>query len=63
MRLEKRLACAARAIGITLRLTVRKDYEALGLSVADTPVVLHEGLAAFRGLPNTEEIEGWMKTL
>jgi len=63
MRMEKRLTCAAGGAGIRLLLDIRKDIEALGIPHAQTPIVLHEGKVIFRGLPRTEEIEAWLKTM
>lgn len=63
LRLERRVGCAASAAGFDLDLTVRKDYETLGLTVSDTPALLHEGQLIFRGLPRTEAIESWLKNL
>lgn len=63
LRLERRMGCAAGAAGFALELTLHKDYEALGLAVADTPALLHDGQVIFRGLPCTEEIEHWLKSL
>lgn len=63
LRLERRVGCAASAAGFALELTQRKDYEVLGLTIADTPALLHEGQVIFRGLPRTEEIESWLKSL
>lgn len=63
LRLERRVGCAASAVGFALDLTVRKDYETLGLTVADTPALLLDGQVIFRGLPRTEAIESWLKSL
>lgn len=63
LRLERRVGCAADAAGFAPDLTLRKDYETMGLMVADTPALLHEGQVIFRGLPRTEEIESWLKTI
>lgn len=63
LRLERRVGCAAGAAGFATDLTLRKDYEAMGLTVSDTPALLHEGQVIFRGLPRTEAIESWFKNL
>lgn len=63
LRLERRVGCAAGAAGFAPDLTVRKDYETLGLTTADTPALLYEGQVIFRGLPRTEEIEPWLKNI
>lgn len=63
LRMEKRLSCAAGGAGIRLMLDIRKDIEALDISHAQTPLVLHEGKVIFSGLPRTEEIEAWLKEL
>ncbi|MBU1214826.1 MAG: thioredoxin family protein [Gammaproteobacteria bacterium] len=63
LRLERRVGCAAGAAGFAPDLTLRKDYETLGLTISDTPALLHEGQVIFRGLPRTEEIESWLKIL
>ena len=63
LRMEKRLSCAAGGAGIRLMLDIRKDIEALGISHAEAPLVLHEGKAIFSGLPRTEEIEARLKQL
>jgi hypothetical protein len=63
LRMEKRLSCAAGGAGIRLELDIRKDVEALDIPHAQTPLVLHEGKVIFSGLPRTEEIEVWFKTL
>jgi hypothetical protein len=63
LRMERRLSCAAGGAGIQLLLDIRKDIEALGIPHAQTPIVLHEGKVIFRGLPRTEEIEAWLKTM
>ena len=61
LRLEKRLHCAASAVGVRLALAVRKDAEALGIPYAQTPAVLLEGVIVLTGLPRTEEIEAWLR--
>ena len=61
LRLEKRLRCAAAGLGLALNLEVRKDHEAMGIPLADTPAVLLEGRTVFAGLPRTEEIEAWLR--
>jgi hypothetical protein len=63
LRMEKRLSCAAGGAGIRLELDIRKDIEALGISHAEAPQVLHEGKVIFSGLPRTEEIEARLKQL
>jgi len=61
LRLEKRLACAAAGLGLALDLTVLKDAEALGIPFAQTPAVLVERRVVLSGLPQTEEIEAWLR--
>lgn len=61
LRLEKRLHCAAAGVGVGLKLDIRKDAEALGISFAQTPAVLADGRMVFNGLPRTEEIETWLR--
>jgi len=63
LRMEKRLSCAAGGAGVRLELEIRKDIEALGITHAETPVVLHHGKKIFSGLPRTEEIEAWLQNL
>jgi hypothetical protein len=63
LRMEKRLSCAAAGVGIRLEVEIRKDADAMGLSYAQTPAVLHEGKVIFNGLPRTEEIETWLKLI
>ena len=63
LRMEKRLSCAASGAGIRLDLDIRKNFDALGIYHAETPLVLHEGKAIFSGLPRTEEIEVRLKQL
>ncbi|MGD9786983.1 MAG: thioredoxin family protein [Sulfuricellaceae bacterium] len=63
LRLEKRLSCAAAGLGLALEVEIRKDAEALGIPFERTPAVLVAGQVAFSGLPRTEEIEDWLRTL
>lgn len=63
LRLERRVGCAASAAGFVLDLMVRKDYEVLGLTVADTPALLYDDQVIFRGLPRTEVIESWLRSI
>ena len=63
LRMEKRLSCAAASLCIRLEMEIRKDADALSIAYQQTPVVLHDGKVIFNGLPRTEEIEGWLKTL
>lgn len=63
LRMEKRLSCAAAGLGIRLEIDIRKDADALGLAHQQTPAVLHDGKVVFSGLPRTEEIEAWLKSL
>jgi hypothetical protein len=63
LRMEKRLSCAAAGVGIRLEVEIRKDADAMGISYAQTPAVLHEGKVIFNGLPRTEEIETWLKLI
>jgi hypothetical protein len=63
LRMEKRLSCAAAGVGVRLEVEIRKDADALGISYAHTPAVLHEGKVIFIGLPRTEEIEAWLKLI
>ncbi len=61
LRMQKRLSCAAAGAGVMLELAIRKDYEALGIALGDTPAVLCDGKVVFKGLPRTEVIEAWLK--
>ena len=63
LRMEKRLSCAAASLCIRLEMEIRKDADALSIAYQQTPVVLHDGKVIFNGLPRTEEIEGWLKSL
>jgi hypothetical protein len=63
LRMEKRLSCAAGGLGIRLDMDIRKDADALGLALQQTPAVLHDGKVIFSGLHRTEEIEVWLKKL
>lgn len=63
LRMDKRLHCAAAGIGVRLELGIRKDYEALGISLADTPAVLHGGRMLVRGLARTEELEALLRAI
>lgn len=63
LRMEKRLSCAAAGAGVRLEVEIRKDADALGISYAQTPIVLHEETVIFTGLPRTEEIEAWLKLI
>ncbi|GAB1232608.1 hypothetical protein UT4_10740 [Ferrigenium sp. UT4] len=63
LRMEKRLSCAAAGAKVRLELAIVKDGEALGIPFAQTPAVLHQGKVIFSGLPRTEAIEAWMKSL
>jgi hypothetical protein len=61
LRLEKRLTCAAAALGLALRLHLRKDAEALGIPYADTPAILVDGQPVLTGLPRTEALQAWLR--
>ena len=61
LRLEKRLGCAAAGLGLALALDIRKDPEALGIPLAQTPAVMQAGRVVLSGLPRTEEIEAWLR--
>ncbi len=63
LRLEKRMSCAAAGLGIRLDMEIRKDTDALGIPYSQTPAVLHEGEVIFNGLPRTENIEAWLRSL
>lgn len=63
LRMEKRLFCAAGGLGIRLEVETRKDVEALGNSLQQSPAVLHDGKLIFNGLHRTEAIEDWLKSL
>lgn len=63
LRLEKRLRCAAAGLGFALDLQIRKDSEALGIPYAHTPAILREGRVVASGLPRTEAIEDWLRSL
>lgn len=62
-RLEKRMRCAAAGLGIKLEFTVHHDYASFGLGQSDTPAVLLGGEVVFTGLPRTETLEDWLRTL
>lgn len=57
LRMEKRLACAAAGLGLTLGLDIRKDGEVLA------PVVLKDEQLVLTGLQQTEEIERWFRQI
>lgn len=61
LRLEKRLKCAAVAVGIQLSLEICKDNDSLGIHYTRTPAVLYDGKVILEGLPRTEEIEVWLR--
>lgn len=61
LRMEKRLSCAASGLAIRLIIDIRKDADAMGIAYLQTPAVLHEGKVIFNGLPQTEEIEVWLR--
>lgn len=61
LRLEKRLGCAASGLGLALALDIRKDPEAFGIPLAQTPAVMQAGRVVLNGLPRTEEIEAWLR--
>jgi len=63
LRMEKRLSCAAAGLGVRLEIDIRKDADAMDISYAQTPAVMHEGKVIFNGLPRTEEIEAWLKLI
>lgn len=63
LRMQKRLSCAAAGLHQVLDLEIRKDHAALGITYAQTPAVLIDGQVALSGLPRTEEIEDWLKTM
>ncbi len=63
LRLEKRLHCAAAGLGLPLKFAVRRDYDSFGLAQSDTPAVLLGGKVVFAGLPCTEALEEWLRTL
>jgi len=63
LRMEKRLSCAAAGLCIRLEMDIRKDADALSIAYQQTPTVLHDGKVIFNGLPRTEEIERWLKSL
>jgi hypothetical protein len=63
LRLQKRLACAAKGLNLMLNLEIRKDYEAFAIAYEQTPAVFLDGAMALSGLPRTEEIENWLKNL
>lgn len=56
LRLQKRLACAATELGITLQLGIDKDYAARGLEYSQTPAVMANEKVLMSGLKRTEEI-------
>ena len=63
LRMEKRLSCAAAGVGISLDMEIRKNADAMVITDPQTPAILHDGKVIFNGLPRSEEIEGWLKSL
>lgn len=63
LRMEKRLHCAAAGAGLKLKLRISKDADSHGIPLAQTPAVLLDGGMVMSGLPRTEEIEAWLRTL
>ncbi len=61
LRMEKRLSCAAAGLGIRLDLTICKEADSIPFS--QTPAVLYENKVIFNGLPRTEAIAAWLKSL
>lgn len=56
MRMDKRLRCAGRALGVEVRL----DWDA---SRAGPPVVYHDGMKVVEGLVPTESLEALLRPL
>jgi len=63
LRLQKRLTYAATALHLKLNLEICKDHDAFAIPYEQTPAVFLDGKMALSGLPRTEEIEGWLKSL
>jgi hypothetical protein len=61
LRLEKRLHCPAAGAGVRLEPEVRKDAQALGIPIAQTPAVMQDGQVVLNSLPRTEAIETWLR--
>jgi hypothetical protein len=61
LRMEKRLACAAKSLGLTIDTEVCKSPEAMGIPYNKTPAILVDGQMGLAGLRRTEEIEAWLR--
>lgn len=57
LRMEKRLHCAAVAVGVRIVLTVEKQLSLLGVDDHSNPVVFYQNNLLMQGLMRTEEIE------
>jgi len=59
-RMQKRVQCAAFALGRELTLGISNSVDAYGLRYEETPVLIHQGSVVLNGLLPTEEIEAWL---
>lgn len=58
--MQKRVQCAAFALGRELTLGISNSVDAYGLRYEETPVLIHQGSLVLNGLLPTEEIEPWL---
>jgi glutamine amidotransferase len=63
IRMEKRLRCAAFALGVSLKLDHAIALDELGLRHDEIPALIHHGKVAMKGLARTEDIEVWLKNI
>jgi hypothetical protein len=61
LRLEKRVRCAAAALGVRVDISIAVAEQISELLLEGTPAILQGGRVAIRGLPRTEEIEAWLR--
>jgi len=59
-RMQKRVQCAAQALGKLVTLDTSTSLDEYGLRYEDTPALVHQGAVVLNGLSRTEEIEAWL---
>lgn len=59
-RMQKRVQCAAHALGKALALDISNSLDGYGLRYENMPALVHQGTMVLKGLLRREKIEAWL---